>query len=220
MNIDKARFERFEKAHLLSGNHLASPEIAEKACAMEWAAYLANEPHSDSPTCVDRVIRGYVISLNDNWTDAERDRLKPYIPRTLGTRSTAGLETKRAVMALDWTFRVHRPIWLEAAGLAEHAAKMRALPEIVDEATSSVAVAAQAKAIGAARAAWAARDARGAWDAWDAVGVLVVINAGNSLGPDATDDQRHEVGIAALNSVAQSVRDAELVLLERMIEVA
>jgi hypothetical protein len=78
------------------------------------------------------------------------------------------VRVQRAIAALDWTMRVHRPLWLDAAGLHEHAETMRALPEIVDEATSKAAIEAQDAAIWAAWAAWDAWAARAAWDAWDA----------------------------------------------------
>ena len=54
-------------------------------CAMEWVAYLAGEEHSDSPQCVDPVLRRFSIGLNDNLPDDLRQQLRPYLARMIGT---------------------------------------------------------------------------------------------------------------------------------------
>ena len=218
-----------DNVFLNTGSH---SDPSEGVCAMEMVAYIAKEPHTDRPVCACPVITAFVISLNDSWTDEQRQALKPFLPRIIGTRKGVDAEVKRGIMTLDWTMRAHRPLWLEAAGFAEIAAQMRALPEIVDEASFKPAMELQMEAIAAARSAWdawdawSARSARSAWAAWDAwaarsaSGGLVALNAGNSLGPDATDEQRKQAkqaGMAALESVADSVRAGELELLDRMI---
>ena len=44
-------------------------------CAMEAAAYIAGEEHSDHPACVCPVIGGFMRSWNDALpSDADRDR--------------------------------------------------------------------------------------------------------------------------------------------------
>jgi hypothetical protein len=168
MNLDQERLTALDRVTLAHGSHTS---LDEGACAMELVSYIAGEKEfSDHPACACPLLTGFVISLNDNWTGEDRQGLKPFLPRLIGTRSTKAVETQRAIACLDWTMRVHRPLWLDAAGFTEHAAKMRA-PEIVDEASFRVAEAAQAEAIADAWAAWAARDAwdaRDAWAAWNA----------------------------------------------------
>lgn len=52
---------------------------------MEWVAYLAGEEHSDQPVCVSPMLRKFCISLNDVLPDEPRQRLRPYLARTIGT---------------------------------------------------------------------------------------------------------------------------------------
>src|SRR5581483_222147 len=65
--------------------HGAHQTADEGRCAMEWVAYLAGEKHSDQPVCVSPVLRRYCISLNDRLGDDERQKLLPYLARTIGT---------------------------------------------------------------------------------------------------------------------------------------
>ena len=103
-------------------------------CAMEWAAHLAGEPHSDEPTCVSPVIRKFMISWNDGITDDARrtELLRPLIPLTIGTRTNAEDEKRRGMLALDWYMRSNVPAWLDLCpATRDEAAALRALPEIV-----------------------------------------------------------------------------------------
>jgi hypothetical protein len=56
---------------------------------MEWLAYLAGEPHTDRPACVDPILRRFAIALNDNLGDEDRQRLRPYLARCIGTAGDA-----------------------------------------------------------------------------------------------------------------------------------
>ena len=72
----------FNKYFLAHGPH-ATRENG--MCAMEWTAYLAGEAHSDSPKCVSGVLRNWFVGLNDAMLDHDRQRLRPYLARTIGT---------------------------------------------------------------------------------------------------------------------------------------
>ncbi|MGH2882941.1 MAG: hypothetical protein ACRDPA_09650, partial [Solirubrobacteraceae bacterium] len=61
---------------LAYGTH-ASP--GEGRCAMEWVSYLAGEPHTDEPACVNPVLRAMCIALNDGLDFAPRQRLRSYL---------------------------------------------------------------------------------------------------------------------------------------------
>ena len=117
---------------LLSGAH--DPNDGLKMCAMEAAAYIADEPWSDHPECVCPVIGAFMRAWNDGLpNDAERSRLLlPVIPKIINTRSTQQTEQRRATMAADWFIRVHTSAWLELAGLTSQAALLRSMPEITD----------------------------------------------------------------------------------------
>ena len=150
--------------HLTNGSH---EKRADGMCAMEAAAYIAGERHSDHPVCVSSVITEFMMRWNDGLpTDAERDRLlKPLLPLVLHTRTSEADEETRAWLATDWLVRVHAATWLERGGLKDHAERLRALPPFT---SSEITLAAQqtlsAAAAAAGATAWdAAKDA--AWDA-------------------------------------------------------
>jgi hypothetical protein len=56
---------------------------------MEWLSYLAGERHTDKPRCVDLILRRFAIALNDNLGDEDRQRLRPYLARCIGTAGDA-----------------------------------------------------------------------------------------------------------------------------------
>lgn len=135
-----------------------SPDQPEK-CFNEWATYIAGEPHSASPHCVDPVISQIAMRLNDRWSDEDRQKLKPYLLKVLGTRADKETERRRAYMALDWSARVAMPLWLRTAGLEADARLLEALAPVVDNASASAA----ASTLRDVRdRTWSAR--RAAWD--------------------------------------------------------
>ena len=136
-------------------------------CVMELAAYIAREPFSDHPVCVSPVLATFLRSWNDALDDETRQKLKPYAERVIGTAGD-GKDEQRAWMCVDWLARTQLPVWLDLAGLHEHAAATRALIAICDTESAKSAqptidaawAAARAAAGDAARAA--ARAAAGA----------------------------------------------------------
>lgn len=124
-------------------------------CAMEVVAWAAGEPHSDRPICACPVIGAMVRQLNDFIDDdGLRTRLlRPVLLQLVGSVASRPITIRRGFIAADFAVRVVAPIGLEAAGLKGEAAKLRALPEIVDERTARAArAAADAAAYAAARA--------------------------------------------------------------------
>src|ERR1700760_3583734 len=113
---------------LAYGTH-ASPQ--DGRCAMEWVSYLAGEPHSDQPTCVSPVLRAMCIALNDGLDNEPRQRLRPFLARTIGT-PTDGRATTGGWRAMDWLTRVYTPAWLSLAGLAEPAGRLEAAAAVTD----------------------------------------------------------------------------------------
>jgi hypothetical protein len=166
-------------------------------CAMEFAAYLAGGEHSDSPACVSPVLLRFLVRWNDDLDDGTRQRLRPYIARTIGTAGD-GQDEARSYMALDWLIRVHTPAFLAAAGLTDEADKLRGLAEI-EGIEAAKAAGPKVRAAGdAARAAAgdAARDA--AWAAaWAAVGDAAWAAAGDAAGAAARAAAWDAAGAAA-----------------------
>ena len=156
--IIQKRLAILETIDLLRGSHSDN----NGKCALEAVAWLAGEPHSDHPACVSSVLGDFCRNWNDNLDDANRQRLKPYLPRLIGTAGDAEKEQKRGWMAMDWLTRECGPAFMDLTpALAEHAAALRALPEIIDIESLKASEKARDAARAAARAAaWdAARDA-------------------------------------------------------------
>jgi len=204
---------------LAYGTH-ATPD--EGRCAMEWVSYLAGEPHSDDPACVSPVLRAFCTTLNDSLEDAPRQRLRPYLARTIGTADD-GLDEARSWMAMDWLIRTYVPRWLALAGLTGSARQLATLPAVVDVAdlqTALVALgvarrdtrAAWSATLGAARAAawapWAAGRAAAREAAWGSGGAAAWAAARVAVGDIAGDLARATAREIAGDAAATIAREA------------
>src|SRR5919108_537346 len=129
MVIDTTRLSWVDQLKLDTGNH-RDPDHG--ACVMEAVAYITGEPWSDHPQCASPVLGAFLRAWNDGLDDETRQRLKPYVPRLVGTAGDAAVEERRAWMATDWLVRVCAPAFLDLARLTEEAESYRQLPEIVD----------------------------------------------------------------------------------------
>jgi hypothetical protein len=98
-------------------------------CLLEAAAYLAGGPHTDEPVCVSPVLAAFGRSLNDGLFSDNLDELAPYAARLVDTVNPA-MEQRRMFAIVDWALRNIAASALQDAGLTEHAAILRALPEI------------------------------------------------------------------------------------------
>jgi hypothetical protein len=137
---------------LAFGTH-ATPE--EGRCAMEWVSHLAGEPHGDQPACVSPVLRAFCTTLNDSLEDRPRQRLRPYLTRTIGTADD-GLDESRAWMALDWLIRTYVPAWLRAARVTDAATRIDALRRVDSSPALRIAVPALEQARRETNRLWAA----------------------------------------------------------------
>ena len=127
-------------------------------CVMEAVAYLAGEPHTDSPECASPVITKLAVWVNDSCSDELRNQLLRDLPwRIVGTRTHEEIEQQRAFMVADWAVRFLCPIPLRRAGLTNEAARLEGLPVIDScDAASAASKAASAAASAASKAASAA----------------------------------------------------------------
>ena len=122
---------------------------------MERVGYLAGAPHSNEPDCVSPVLRAFCRTLNDAVDDESRQRLLPYLERTIGTAGD-GLDETRSWMALDWLIRVYAPTWLDAAGLPHSATRLTTLSPVIGMPELKTAIVALGRTRRDSRAAWAA----------------------------------------------------------------
>ncbi len=201
---------------LKSGAH---ESLAEGGCVMEFAAWVAGEPHSDHPQCVSPVIGQFLRSWNDALNDEDRQMLVPYAIAAVGTNTGADDEETRAWMCADWLVRTCAPAWLRLAKLHEHAEALANTPEVKDAASAEVARqrgdAAWAAAGNAARAA-----ARAA--AWDAAGNAARAAAWDAALAAARDAARAAARAAAgdaLRPTVVALQLSALDLLDQMIAV-
>ena len=190
---------------LYAGGH----DPGEQMCVMEAVAFVAGEPWSDHPECASKVIGAFMRRWNDTLPDEQRQMLKPYIPRLVGTAASDEVELRRSWMACDWLVRTFTPAWLKRAGLAGSAAALEQLPELTTtellEQALPIIRAAREDAAAAWAAAWdAARDAArdAAWAAaraaaWDAAGDAARAAAGAAAWAAARDTTQDAAGDAA-----------------------
>ena len=144
---------------------------SDRMCVMEAVAMLAGESWSDHPQCASPVLGAFLRSWNDVLPDDERQQLKQYIARLVGSKGTDAQEAERSWLATDWMVRVQAPAWLRLAGLTEQADVLAGMQPVNRETSPSILPALKAVRSDAA-AAWvaagdAARAAAGnaAWDA-------------------------------------------------------
>jgi len=191
---------------LAYGTH-ATPE--DGRCAMEWVSHLAGEPHTDEPACVSPVLRAFCTTLNDNLEDEPRQKLRPYLARTIGTAGD-GLDEERSWMAMDWLIRTYAPAWLTPAGLTDSAERVVLLPPVHSGCDLPPALAALTEARRETRAAWSAALAAAraaAWSPWAAGRAAAREAAWGSAGAAAWAAARVEVGDIAGDRARALARD-------------
>jgi hypothetical protein len=178
MNLTKEQRTWLDGLKLGNGTH-DGPENG--ACVMEAVAFVAREKWSDHPACASEVIGAFLRNWNDSLSDADRQMLKPYVLRLVGTAAPKAIEERRARLAQDWMIRVFTPTWLELAGLTDQAQSLRELNEIVSSADLKAAQPKLGKARAWAAAAWAAAGAA----AWAAAGAAARATAWAAAGATA-----------------------------------
>jgi hypothetical protein len=83
MDLDPRLQRAFDRVELVSGS-IGDPGEG-RMCLMSLVAFLAGEPHSDSPGCASPVVQAFAVAVNDLMPRAARQRLKPFAPRIIGT---------------------------------------------------------------------------------------------------------------------------------------
>lgn len=81
------------------GSH-ASPR--DGVCLLELVSMIAEEPFSDRPRCACVVIAAFLRSWNDRSSHAERQRLRPYARRVVGSRTRRSITRRRRDICLTW----------------------------------------------------------------------------------------------------------------------
>jgi hypothetical protein len=204
MSVIEDRLPYLEPLKLGRGSHDPPSNGLVNACVMEAVAYVAGEPFSDRPECASPVITSFLVSWNDAMDDVDRQMLKPYIVRLVGTRTGKRHEEQRAWMLTDWLARECAPAWLRLAGLAGQAELLESLAPLTSAASARKAQpvldAARKDSAAARAAAWAA--------AWDAAGAAAQAAAGAAAWDAAWDAAGDAAGDAAQAAAWAAARDA------------
>jgi hypothetical protein len=205
------RLAALDAITLHKSSHLT---FTEGHCAPEVVAWLAGEDHTDAPRCASPVLRTFMIELNDQWGCEQRQKLRPYLPRMVGTAGD-GQDEARSYLALDWLIRVFTPAWLDLAGLSVEAQALRDLRRIVDlvsaHAAGRVVRDARTKAAAAEAAAWVAGGSAGGSACAaveDAGGRAAEAAARAAAMTSARDAARDAARAAAMTSARDAARDA------------
>ncbi len=83
MDLDPGLQRALDRVELVGGS-IGNPGDG-RMCLMSLVAFLAGEPHSDSPGCASPVVQAFAVAVNDHMPYAARQRLKPFAPRIIGT---------------------------------------------------------------------------------------------------------------------------------------
>jgi hypothetical protein len=183
------------------------------------------------------------VSWNDAMDDVDRQMLKPYIVRVVGTRTGKRHEEQRAWMLTDWLARECAPAWMRLAGLTGQAESLESLAPLTSAASAREAqpvldaarkdsAAARDAAWDAARAAARAAAWAAAWDAaraaaWDAARAAALdaaraaaLDAARAAARAAARDAARDAARAALAPTTRGLQRSALLLLDRMIAVS
>lgn len=155
MTIIEERLTLLDTLSLDDGGH---ESWEDGACLLEAVSYIAGEKWSDHPECASPTLASFLRSWNDGSDDEQRQELKQYAVRLVGSKGTTAQELERGWMAMDWLARDLTPRSLDLMpDLAVHAAALRACTPITDkaslEAAAPVLTEARKAAWDAARAA-------------------------------------------------------------------
>ena len=96
---DKERVDHSEKIRLQAGGHRRAKH---GVCVVEYASLLAGERLSDHPQCVCPVIAAFLRCWNDRVSYVERQYLRPYAERIVGTSDDPALTRRRRDLCLEW----------------------------------------------------------------------------------------------------------------------
>ena len=176
----------------------------------------------DCPADVSETLHGFIINFNDALGLTDRQRLKPYRDRIIGTGNQPAVDERAAYMCVDWLIRTHTPAFLRLAGLDQHADALASAGEVVDLATLGQVTgrivaarsAARSAADSAARsaadsAAWsAARSAARLAAYWAADSAAVSAAAADSAAATATYSAVVSAAYSAVVSTVLAVDSA------------
>ena len=102
-------------------------------CFMEAVNAIRGLGVTDScPADVSETLHGFIVGLNDSLGTVQRQRLKLYRDRIVGTSGQPDADRRAAYMSVDWLIRTYTVAFLRLAGLTAHADALAGAGEVVD----------------------------------------------------------------------------------------
>ena len=182
-------------------------------CFME--AFNASRGLGVTDTCpadVSLTLHGFIINLNDTLGTTDRQPLKPYRDRIIGTGGQPDADERAAYMCVDWLIRTYTPAFLRLAGLTAHADAFAGAGEIIDLATldqvNDRISAAQSAAYAAARSAAYAAAGSAAYAAAGSAAYAAAVSAAVSVADSAAVSAAVSAAYLAARSMADSAVDS------------
>ena len=203
---------------------------------LELAAWLAHEPHTDSPVSVSPVVATYARWLASSLDDDRRQELRTRAASLVGTAvpigndvgdgaELASTERARAWTAADWLIRVQAATWLRLAGLTEAATRLASLGptddhlelvRAVDVLGSAIAIAGRridltSSIAGADRPDDTLLVEQAAWEAWERASEAsgwVAASEASAVGIPA--ELAHSIDLQVIGAARDSRRRDEL----------
>jgi hypothetical protein len=178
---------------------IGSGRPGDRCAIQELRAWLELDPTTDDiPPCVSMVIGSLVIAVQDERPEW-REQIIPLLPRLIGSAASRETELQRVFACADWAVRVAAPAALDAAGLSDHAERLRSLAQVIDEPTAyKAASAARAVAYAAYAADYAARAPDAA--AYAASVAVAADDAATAADDAVTADDADEAVVPAVRS--------------------
>jgi hypothetical protein len=89
----------FQTVRLSAGCHF---DADDGVCVMELASMLAEEPFTDHPRCVSKLLAALLRGYNDALDDERRQALLPYASASVGTARGSAAERRRRRILRAW----------------------------------------------------------------------------------------------------------------------
>ena len=120
MEINQERWKEIKKLRLRAGT---GKELSGQVCVMQAVDYVTSGGFSDHPECACPALTQYAIRLNDQMDDESRQKLKPLIPKLIGTRD--GKHRERTEFLVHHSITKTLPILADALDLKSEAKTLR-----------------------------------------------------------------------------------------------
>ena len=139
-------------------SHGSHDKFGPKLCVNEMVAFLAGEPHSDTPECASPVLAQYNIGLNDS-RQSFRDELIRAVPEMIGTRNPELELARLEYLVFQVARRIVAPALQQTGVDATGVLQAQTLDGLVNAASGTAGFIARAASHAANAAAYSARAA-------------------------------------------------------------